>query len=80
MTRSTEPMIVEQLRALARNFADGVAGMQPQDHLAWEAAEEFEQLLAGVHAIDERDPEKSTAWRYRREELVEMARAVGASS
>jgi hypothetical protein len=41
---------------------------------------ENERLLAVVRAIDEPEPGKPTAWRYRRDELAEMARdALSAS-
>lgn len=34
----------EWLRNLARNYADGVPGMTPQDHHAWQIADEIERL------------------------------------
>ena len=43
--------IVEQLRLFAENYADGVAGMTPQDHFAWEAADEIERLRAQIEHL-----------------------------
>jgi hypothetical protein len=45
----------EWLRNLARNYADGVPGMSPEDHPAWEIADEIERLHAQWH---DSDPEK----------------------
>jgi hypothetical protein len=42
----------EWLRNLARNYADGVPGMKPEDHYAWDIAIEVEQLQATVKAAD----------------------------
>jgi hypothetical protein len=36
----------EWLRNLARNYADGVPGMKPEDHNAWHIAAEIERLRA----------------------------------
>ena len=44
---------VEWLRNLARNYADGVPGMEPQDHHAWAIADEIERLLADKAAISQ---------------------------
>ena len=43
--------VVEQLRLFAENYADGVAGMTPQDHFAWEAADEIERLRAQIEHL-----------------------------
>jgi hypothetical protein len=37
-------MSAEWLRNLARNYADGVPGMAPQEHPAWDIAAEIERL------------------------------------
>jgi hypothetical protein len=34
------------LRSLARSYSDGVAGMEPADHPAWDIANEIDRLRA----------------------------------
>jgi hypothetical protein len=53
--------------------ANPYTGEPIRDKLRCEAADTIERLSAVVAAIDEREDGKPTAWRYTREELVEMA-------
>jgi hypothetical protein len=41
----------EWLRNLARNYADGVPGMTPQDHHAWAIADEIERLRTEIECM-----------------------------
>jgi hypothetical protein len=56
----------EWLRNLARNYADGVPGMKPEDHYAWDVAAEVEQLEAAMVAAIKEDYQAADgpdAWR-----------------
>lgn len=79
--------IVERLRNLARNYADGVAGMSPQNHFAWDAADEIERLqeifrrdgeqhAAHIRALEEQHQARLTAYAAEIERLTALLEKI----